>query len=81
MLVWRIDYADKSTVSLGDFPNNEKGISRVMVVPADGLVINQANCGDGMKYTWDEYDQTPKTTRSQPITQAKTARTSTVLPK
>lgn len=57
MLVWRIDYADKSTVSLGDFPNNEKGISRVMVVPADGLVINQANCGDGMKYTWDEYDQ------------------------
>ena len=57
MLVWRIDYADKSTVSLGDFPNNEKGISRVMVVPADGLVINQANCGDGMKYTWDEYTQ------------------------
>ena len=57
MLVWRIDYADKSTVSLGDFPNDEKGISRVMVVPADGLVINQANCGDGnaYKYTWDEY--------------------------
>lgn len=57
MLVWRIDYADKSTVSLGDFPNDEKGISRVMVVPADGLVINQANCGDGKdyKYSWDEY--------------------------
>ena len=57
MLVWRIDYADKSTVSLGDFPNNDKGISRVMVVPADGLVINQANCGDNntYKHTWDEY--------------------------
>ena len=57
MLVWRIDYADKSTVSLGDFPNDERGISRVMVVPADGLVINQANCGDSKdyKYSWDEY--------------------------
>ena len=57
MLVWRIDYADKNTVSLGDFPNDEKGISRVMVVPADGLVINQANCGDNntYKHTWDEY--------------------------
>ncbi len=44
------DYADKSTVSLGDFPNDEKGISRVMVVPADGLVINQANCGDSKDY-------------------------------
>ena len=57
MLVWRIDYADKPSVSLGDFPNDDKGMPRVMVVPADGLVINQANCGDGnaYKYTWDEY--------------------------
>ena len=47
----------QKTVSLGDFPNDEKGISRVMVVPADGLVINQANCGDNntYKHTWDEY--------------------------
>ena len=57
MLVWRIDYADKNTVSLGDFPNDEKGMPRVMVVPADGLVINWANSGDGngYKYTKDEY--------------------------
>lgn len=56
MLVWRIDYADKANVQLYDDSNNTKGIPRVMIVPADGLVINQTNCGDGNTYTWDEYD-------------------------
>lgn len=56
LLVWRIDYADKDCVSLYDYPNDIKGISRVMVVPADGLVINQMNCGDNNTYTWSDYD-------------------------
>lgn len=57
LLVWRIDYADKSTVQLYDNPNDTKGIPRVMIVPADGLVINQMNCGDGKAYSWDTYYQ------------------------
>lgn len=56
MLVWRIDYADKDAVNLDDFPNNTAGVPRVMIVPADGLVINQMNCGDNGTYSWDEYD-------------------------
>ena len=56
MLVWRIDYEDKNYVSLFDYPNDTKGISRVMVVPADGIVINQMNCGNNNTYTWSDYD-------------------------
>lgn len=55
MLVWRIDYADKSKVEFIDYPNNDIGMPRVMVVPADGLVINQSNCGTNGKYTSREY--------------------------
>lgn len=43
LLVWRIDYADKSSVSLSDSPNNKARKPRVMVVPADGLVISSTN--------------------------------------
>ena len=57
LLVWRIDYADKSTVQVYDYPNDTKGIPRVMIVPADGLVINQMNCGDNKPYSWDTYYQ------------------------
>lgn len=56
LLVWRIDYSDLDVVKLEDFPNNTAGKPRVMIVPADGLVINQMNCGEKGKYTWDEYD-------------------------
>jgi len=45
LLVWRIDYADKATIQLNDNPNNTAGKPSVMVVPADGLVINSANIG------------------------------------
>ena len=55
MLVWRIDYADRASVQLTDNANSVKGIPRVMIIPADGLIINQMNCGDGNPYTWDEY--------------------------
>ena len=37
-----------------DTPNNTIGIPRVTIVPADGLIINQANVGN-KKYTIDEY--------------------------
>lgn len=56
LLVWRIDYADKSTVQLSDNPNDTKGIPRVMIVPADGLAINQMNCGTNKKYTWETFN-------------------------
>lgn len=56
LLVWRIDYSDKATVQLEDFPNNTTGVPRVMIIPADGLVINQMNSGENKKYTWEEYD-------------------------
>lgn len=56
MLVWRIDYSDYDKVSLSDLPNNEIGIPRIMIVPADGLVINQANTeGNNGPYTAEEY--------------------------
>ena len=57
MLVWHIDYADKANVQLTDNPNNDIGIPRISIVPADNLVINQFNCGDSKddKYTYDEY--------------------------
>ena len=45
LLVWRIDYADKTTIQLSDNPNNTAGKPRVMIVPADGQVINSANIG------------------------------------
>ena len=54
LLVWRIDYGDIDQVHLKDNPNNTVGIPRVTIVPADGLVINQANVGN-KKYTIDEY--------------------------
>lgn len=56
LLVWRIDYADQEYVKLNDYPNSTKGIPRVMVLPADGMVINQENCGEGRTYTWSEYN-------------------------
>lgn len=55
MLVWRIDYADKAYVRMGDYPNNTAGKPRVMIVPADGLVINSANVRDNGTYTTDDY--------------------------
>lgn len=55
MLVWRIDYADKAYVKMGDYPNNTKGKPRVMVVPADGMLINSANSGDGATYSTADY--------------------------
>lgn len=55
MLVWRIDYADKAYVRLGDNPNDTVGKPRVMIVPADGLVINSANVRDNGTYTYDVY--------------------------
>lgn len=54
LLVWRIDYGDIDQVHLTDKPNNTIGIPRVTIVPADGLIINQANVGN-KKYTIDEY--------------------------
>lgn len=54
LLVWRIDYSDINQVHLTDSPNNTIGIPRVTIVPADGLIINQANVGN-KKYTIDEY--------------------------
>ena len=54
LLVWRIDYGDIDQVHLTDNPNNTIGIPRVTIVPADGLIINQANVGN-KKYTIDEY--------------------------
>lgn len=54
LLVWRIDYGDINQVHLTDSPNNTIGIPRVTIVPADGLIINQANVGN-KKYTIDEY--------------------------
>ena len=45
LLIWRIDYADKTTIQLSDNPNNTAGKPRVMIVPADGKVINSANIG------------------------------------
>lgn len=54
LLVWRIDYSDINQVHLMDSPNNTIGIPRVTIVPADGLIINQANVGN-KKYTIDEY--------------------------
>lgn len=55
LLVWRIDYADKDYVKMSDYPNNTYGKPRVMVVPADGMLLNSANCGDGATYSTDEY--------------------------
>ena len=43
MLVWRIDYDDKTSVNLFDNPNNTLGKPRVMIVPADGMVYNSYN--------------------------------------
>ena len=57
MLVWRIDYADKAFVKMGDYPNNTKGKPRVMVVPADGMLLNSANCGEGAPYSTAEYTE------------------------
>ena len=54
LLVWRIDYGDIDQVHLTDNPNDTIGIPRVTIVPADGLIINQANVGN-KKYTIDEY--------------------------
>lgn len=54
MLVWRIDYADKSSVNLSDYPNNTKGKPRVMIVPADNELIYSLLCGEGKDYTYDQ---------------------------
>lgn len=43
LLVWRIDYDDKTSVNLFDNPNNTLGKPRVMIVPADGMVYNSYN--------------------------------------
>lgn len=55
MLVWRIDYADKSKVNLTDYPNNTLGKPKVMVVPADGELLYSLLCGDGKEHTKDDW--------------------------
>ncbi len=55
LLVWRIDYADMEHVGLFDYPNDMAGKSRVMVVPADGLLINSYNQGEGREYSGSDY--------------------------
>jgi len=54
LLVWHIAYA-KSTVSMSDYPNNTAESPRVCIVPADGLVINGYQFGNGKPYTQAEY--------------------------
>lgn len=54
LLVWHIAY-NKSTVSMGDNPNNTPGVPRVCIVPADGLVINGYQFGTGKPYTQKDY--------------------------
>ena len=51
MLVWRIDYADKESVNLFDYPNNKLGKPRVMIVPADGELLYSLLCGEGETYS------------------------------
>lgn len=55
LLIWRIDYADMANVNLFDNPNNDSGAPRVMIVPADGKVINIANVNNGT-YQYYEYE-------------------------
>lgn len=55
MLVWRIDYADKASVSLFDNPNNTPGSPRVTVVPADGKLIYSLLCGDNKEYSYNDF--------------------------
>lgn len=54
LLVWRIDYADKRYVGMFDYPNDTKDKPRVMIVPADGLVINTTGVHNGL-HTNEEY--------------------------
>ena len=55
LLVWRIDYADKSAVNLYDFPNNRIGKPRVMIVPADGELLYSLLCGEGKEHSTDDW--------------------------
>ncbi len=54
MLVWHVAY-NSSTVNMGDNPNNTPSSPRVSIVPADGLVINGYQFGDGKQYTQTDY--------------------------
>ena len=55
LLVWRIDYADKSAVNLSDYPNNRIGKPRVMIVPADGELLYSLLCGEGKDHSTDDW--------------------------
>jgi immune inhibitor A len=54
LLAMHIAY-NKHTVSMTDYPNKTKGIPRVCIVPADGLVIHGDLIGDGKPHTTSEY--------------------------
>ena len=67
LLVYRIDYTNASakprtTVNLGDYPNNVKGKPGMTLVPADGLIIssyrvykNESEKSETKPYTNTEY--------------------------
>lgn len=40
LMIYRIDYKGRSSVNLGDYPNNTPGSPGITVVPADSLVIS-----------------------------------------
>ena len=54
LLAWHVAYS-KNTVAMSDNPNNVAGAPRVSIIPADGLVINGYQFGDGKPYTQNEY--------------------------
>ena len=54
LLVTHLAYSS-ATVNMGDYPNNTANKPRVSIVPADGLVINGYQFGDGKPYTQAEY--------------------------
>lgn len=62
LLAMHVAYA-KSTVAMGDNPNNTPGTPRVCIVPADGLVIN------GYRFVTKGSDGEYHPTTTQPYTQ------------
>ena len=60
MLVYRIDYTNdngvsRTSVNLGDVPNNKAGKPGVTLAPADGLIISSYLMGSNKPYTRKEY--------------------------
>ena len=54
LLVYHVAYPS-SKVNMNDTPNNELGHSRVAVVPASGLLLNNGLCGTDKEYTQAEW--------------------------